>query len=66
MGLLEGESWDEYMNKEVYVTHDNGQTGFLGKVRDYNDNFVMVENQEGEQFEIKYPHVYGKWVLEDW
>ena len=66
MGLLEGETWDDYINKEVYVTHDNGQTGFLGMVKDYNDIFVMVEDDEGEQFEVEYPYVFGTWILEDW
>ena len=66
MGLLENETWDDYMNKEVYITHDDGQTGFRGTVKDYNEVFVMVEDDEGEQFEIEYPYVFGTWVLEDW
>tara|TARA_Y100000310_G_scaffold290130_1_gene317066 strand:+ start:348 stop:548 length:201 start_codon:yes stop_codon:yes gene_type:complete len=66
MGLLENETWDDYMNKEVYITHDDGQTGFLGTVKDYNEIFVMVEDNEGGQFEIEHPYVYGTWVLEDW
>ena len=66
MGLLENESWDDYINKEVYVTHDDGQTGFKGTVKDYNEVFVMVEDDEGEQFEIEHPYVFGTWVLEDW
>ena len=57
MGLLENESWDDYMNKEVYITHDDGQTGFRGTVKDYNEVFVMVEDDEGEQFEVEHPYV---------
>ena len=66
MGLLENESWDDYMNKEVYITHDDGKTGFRGTVKDYNEVFVMVEDNEGGQFEIEHPYVFGTWVLEDW
>ena len=66
MGLLENESWDDYINKEVYITHDSGETGFRGTVKDYNEVFVMVEDDEGEQFEVEHSYVFGTWVLEDW
>ena len=66
MGLLENEKWEDYIDKEVYVSKDYGQTGFLGEVKDYNDKFVMIENKEGEEFEIKHSDAYGTWILEDW
>jgi len=66
MGLLEGESWEKYLNKQCYVTEDNGVTGYSGLVRDYNESFVLVEDDEGDKHEVKCEHVYGTWVLEDW
>ena len=66
MGLLNNESWDKYLNKEVYVTKDFGMTGYRGILRDYNDKHVMVEDGDGESREVESEHVYGNWVLEDW
>ena len=66
MGLLKNESWDKYLNKEVYVTTDFGMTGYRGILRDYNEKYVMVETSDGESQEIESEHVYGNWVLEDW
>jgi len=66
MGLLKNETWDDYINKECYVTEDNGVTGYRGTVRDYNELFVLVESEEGDKNEEKCEHVYGTWILEDW
>ena len=66
MALVEGETWDDYMDEEVYVTTDSGVTGFLAILKDYNDGFVLVEDQDGYQVEMNPEHVYGTWILEDW
>ena len=46
MGLLKGESWEDYLNKECYVTEDNGTTGYRGIVRDYNESFILIEDTD--------------------
>ena len=66
MGLLEGESWDDYMNKEVYVTSSFGQSGYKGVVKDYNEYHILIQKQDGETVEEKHEDVYGTWILEDW
>ncbi len=66
MGLLENETWDDYINKKCYVTEDDGDTGYLGYVREYNDLFVLVECDDGSTNEVKHEYVYGSWILEDW
>jgi len=66
MGLIKGESWEKYLNKQCYITEDNGTTGYMGIVRDYNESFVLVEDDKGDKHEVKCEHVYGTWVLEDW
>jgi len=66
MGLLKNETWDDYINKECYVTEDNGSTGYMGIVREYSDSFVLVEDDEGDKHEVKSEYVYGTWILEDW
>ena len=68
MGLRKGESWDDYIGKNVYVTQDFGETGHLAKVISYNpDGFVLIENTENnEVFNIEEEFVYGRWNLEDW
>jgi len=68
MGLLEGETWDDYIGKQVYVTTDNGDTGFLGHVISYHvDGRLMVQEDSTEKFHVmEEEYVYGTWVLEDW
>ena len=66
MGLLKGETWDDYINKECYVTKDNGSTGYRGTVRDYNELFILIEDDDGDKHEVNCEHVYGTWILEDW
>jgi hypothetical protein len=66
MGLLEGESWDNYMNKEVYITSNFGQSGYKGIMKDYNDSYILIQKEDGETVEEKHEDVYGTWILEDW
>jgi len=68
MGLLEGETWDDYIGKQVYVTTDSGSTGFLAHVVSHHvDGRLMVEEDETKKFHvIEEEYVYGTWVLEDW
>jgi hypothetical protein len=67
MGLLEGESWDDYMNKEVYVTSTFGESGYKGIVKDYNEFHILVQKEDGETtVEEKHEDVYGTWIIEDW
>ena len=66
MGLLEDEKWEDYMDKEVYVTSNSGMSGFLGHLRDYNYTTVTVEDPHGNEHELPHEYVYGTWVLEDW
>ena len=66
MGLLEGESWEDYLNKECYVTEDNGTTGYRGIVRDYNESFILIEDKNDYKHEVKPEYVFGTWILEDW
>ena len=66
MGLLENETWDDYINKECYVTEDSGSTGYRGVVRDYNESFILVEDDVGVKHEVESKYVYGTWILEDW
>ena len=67
MGLLEGESWDDYMNKEVYVSSTFGESGYKGIVKDYNEFHILVQKEDGETtVEEKHEDVYGTWILEDW
>ena len=66
MGLLKGESWEDYLNKECYVTEDNGTTGYRGIVRDYNESFILIEDKNGYKHEVKPEYVFGTWILEDW
>ena len=66
MGLLENESWENYLNKQCYVTEDNGTTGYRGVVRDYNESFILVEDDVGVKHEVESKYVYGTWILEDW
>ena len=66
MGLLEGESWEDYLNKDCYVTEDNGCSGYMGTVRDYNESFILIEDGGGDKHEVKSEHVFGTWILEDW
>ena len=66
MGLLEGESWDDYMNKEVYVTSTFGESGYKGIVKDYNEFHILVQKEDGDNVEEKHEHVYGTWIIEDW
>ena len=68
MGLLEGETWDDYIGKQVYVTTDNGDTGFLAHVVSHHvDGRLMVEEDDKKEIHvIEEEYVYGTWVLEDW
>jgi len=67
MGLLEGESWDDYMNKEVYVSSTFGESGYKGIVKDYNEFHILVQKEDGETtVEEKHEDVYGTWIIEDW
>jgi hypothetical protein len=68
MGLLNGETWDDYVDKQVYVTTDFGTTGFLAHVVGHNpDGFVMIERDDNKEIHnIEEEYVYGTWVLEDW
>ena len=68
MGLLEGETWDDYIGKQVYVTTDNGDTGFLAHVVSHHvDGRLMVEEDDKKEIHvIEEEYVYGTWILEDW
>ena len=68
MGLLDGESWEHYIGKDVYVTSDYGETGYMAKCISYNpDGFVLIENSEtNEIINMEEEYVYGTWILEDW
>ncbi len=66
MGLLENESWDDYLNKEVYVTSNFGRTGYKGTVKDYNEFHILVQKENGDTVEEIHEDVYGTWILEDW
>jgi len=66
MGLLENEKWEDYMDEEVYVTANSGMNGFLGTLRDYSHDCVVVEDKNGNDHKLKPEHVYGTWILEDW
>jgi len=68
MGLLEGETWDDYIGKQVYVTTDNGDTGFLAHVVSHHvDEGLVIQEDETKEYQvIKEEYVYGTWILEDW
>jgi hypothetical protein len=66
MGLLKGESWEDYLNKEVYVTANHGVNGFEGVLREYSYNSVLVEDNNGNEHKLKPEYVFGPWILEDW
>jgi len=67
MSLLKNETWDDYLNKEVYVTADYGSTGFLGILQRWDDDIVVVEEEEtGKIHKLPHDIVYGTWILKDW
>lgn len=66
MGLLENETWDDYLNKEVYVTENHGTNGFRGVLLEYSNSSVLVEDENGDKHELKPEYVFGTWILEDW
>ena len=68
MGLLKGETWNDYIGKQVYVTTDEGDTGFLAHVVSHHvDGRLMVQNDSTKEFHVmEEEYVYGTWVLEDW
>jgi hypothetical protein len=66
MGLLEGESWEDYLGVEVFVTSESGKDGFRGVCKDYSDEYVLVQDESGDLHEVEAKWVYGLWILEDW
>ena len=66
MGLLNDESWEDYLNKEVYVTANHGRNGFMGVLREYSYDSVLIEDDDGKEHNLKPEYVFGTWILEDW
>jgi len=66
MPLLDGETWDDYINKEVYVTSTYGMSGFTAVLLHYDFRNVWVEDNNGNEHKLKHEDVYGTWILEDW
>jgi hypothetical protein len=69
MGLLEGETWDDYEGKEVFVTSETGKEGFRGDYVGYVEDAkqVQVHNPKNNKtYDIDEKMVYGLWMLEDW
>ena len=67
MGLLKGEIWNDYLDEDVYVSSDNGVTGFIGIMERWDNDIVVVKEEDtGEMHELPHDVVYGLWILEDW
>jgi len=69
MPLLKGETWDDYNGKQVYVTMNEGETGFLAHFVSYNneDGRLLIQDDETQEYQIiEEEYVYGTWILEDW
>ncbi len=66
MGLLKDESWEDYLNKEVYVTSNHGMSGFMGILKEYSYDSVIVEDNNGNEHTLNKEYIYGPWILEDW
>ena len=67
MGLRKDESWDDYVGKDVYVSNDYGQSGYLAHFINHSKNKVTVREYEtNEERIIHEDEVYGLWILQDW
>ncbi len=69
MGLLEGETWNDYEGKEVFVTSESGKDGFRGDFVKYDEDTgqVQVHNHKTDNIHcVDENDVYGLWMLEDW
>tara|TARA_Y100000034_G_scaffold120330_1_gene163116 strand:- start:269 stop:478 length:210 start_codon:yes stop_codon:yes gene_type:complete len=66
-GLRKGETWDDYIQKEVFVTTDGGETGFSGILLSWNEESLTVRNEDtNEPVSCKHGTVYGEWWLDSW
>ena len=67
MGLLKGESWDDYVDEDVFVSFGDGKSGFLGILKRWNKNTVIIEHHDtGEEYELPHSVVFGTWMLDGW
>lgn len=67
MGLRKNESWDDYINRDVYVSPDYGMTGYIAKFINHQNDKVTVREQETDAIRtIPSENVYGLWILQDW
>jgi hypothetical protein len=67
MGLRRGETWDDYINKEVFVSTDFCETGFDGILIEWDKDKIVVKHKDtGELHECKHGTVFGEWWFDDW
>jgi hypothetical protein len=65
-GLLDYETWSDYVDKEVFTSPDFGMTGFSGKLIRFDDDNLYVKKKGSEETHvINRADGYGSWFLED-